>query len=108
MTLEQVRRFALSLPDTNEEPHFNYSSFRVKGKIFVTVPPEETHIHVFVSDEDREQAIELHAAFVEKLWWGKKVVGVRVTLKSAKAEIVKDLVRKAYQRKAPKAKARRA
>ena len=33
MNLDQTGRFALSLPDTSEEPHFNYSSFRVKGKI---------------------------------------------------------------------------
>jgi YjbR len=46
MNVAQVRRYALSLPDTTEEPHFEYSSFRVRGKIFVTVPPDEEHIHV--------------------------------------------------------------
>jgi hypothetical protein len=34
MTLSQVRRFALSLPETTEEPHFDRTSFRVRGKIF--------------------------------------------------------------------------
>ena len=48
MKLAAVRRFALSLPETTEEPHFDLASFRVKGKIFATVPPDEKHLHVFV------------------------------------------------------------
>jgi hypothetical protein len=31
--LNDVRRFAMSLPEVTEEPHFAYTSFRVKGKI---------------------------------------------------------------------------
>jgi len=45
MKVAEVRCYALSLPDTTEEPHFEYSSFRVRGKIFVTVPPDKEHIH---------------------------------------------------------------
>ncbi len=48
MKLAEVRRFAVSLPEATEEPHFDLASFRVKGKIFATVPPEEKHLHVFV------------------------------------------------------------
>ncbi len=48
MKLAEVRRFAVSLPEATEEPHFDLTSFRVKGKIFATVPPEEKHLHVFV------------------------------------------------------------
>ena len=62
----------MSLPDTADEPHFHYNSFRVKGKIFVTVPPHETHIHVFVSDDEREMALTLYPKFAEKLFWGAK------------------------------------
>jgi hypothetical protein len=32
-----VRRIALSLPETAEAPHFESASFRVRGKIFATV-----------------------------------------------------------------------
>jgi hypothetical protein len=38
----------------------------------------------------------------EKLWWGKKVMGLRVSLPAARAKDVKDLLRSAWQRKAPK------
>ena len=41
MKLQAVRKHAMSLEAVTEEPHHTYSSFRVRGKIFVTVPPDE-------------------------------------------------------------------
>src|SRR5215475_10785087 len=102
MNVTQVRQYALSLPDTTEEPHFEYSSFRVRGKIFVTVPPDEEHIHVFVDDEERERALAVHSTFLEKLVWGGKVRGLRVSLSNAMPEVVNDLIRAAWTRRAPK------
>jgi len=32
--LIDARRLAMSLPEVTEEPHFEYTSFRVRGKIF--------------------------------------------------------------------------
>lgn len=96
MKLADIRAHALSLEAVTEEPHHTYSSFRVRGKIFVTIPPEETHLHVFVGEEDREQALALHPAFVDKLFWGSKVLGLRVDLARATPAVVKALVVKAY------------
>jgi len=104
--LDQLRRYALSLPEVTEQPHFDYSSFRVRGKIFVSVPPGGQHLNVFVDEEQRELALAVHAAFVEKLWWGGKVVGLRVELASADGKVVNELVRQAWARKAPKRLAR--
>ncbi|MES2034140.1 MAG: MmcQ/YjbR family DNA-binding protein [Pseudomonadota bacterium] len=39
MSQATVRTIALSLPEAEEHPHFDRSSFRVRGKIFVTLPP---------------------------------------------------------------------
>jgi hypothetical protein len=103
MKLAQVRRFALSLPETTEEPHFHFTSFRVRGKIFATAPPEGGHAHVFVGDVEREAALALYPGFVEKLFWGKKVAGIRVALAEAKPAAVNTLLRQAWSRKAPKA-----
>lgn len=100
--LAQVRKIALSLPETTEEPHFNYSSFRVGGKIFATVPPEGGHVHVFVNEEQREQALALEPGFIEKLHWGKRVAGLRLTLEKAKPAIVERLLSQAWSGKAPK------
>jgi hypothetical protein len=86
-----------------EEPHHQLSSFRVRGKIFVTIPPEQEHIHVFVSEQQCEQALAMYPSFTEKLLWGGKVVGVRIALAGADPRAVKALVRSAWQHKAPKA-----
>lgn len=97
MKIATVRDFALGLKDVTEEPHHHFSSFRCKGKIFVTVPPDEEHIHVFVGETKREVALALYPAFVEKLLWGGKVVGLRIGLVKAKASAVKSLVLAAYE-----------
>ena len=39
MTHDDIRVLALSLPEAQEHPHFDRSSFRVRGKIFITLPP---------------------------------------------------------------------
>jgi predicted DNA-binding protein (MmcQ/YjbR family) len=36
VTIDTLRKIALSLPETTEEPHFEKTSFRVKKKIFAT------------------------------------------------------------------------
>jgi hypothetical protein len=100
--LAHLRRLALSLPEVTEEPHHHMSSFRVRGKIFVTVTPEEKHAHVFVDENDREPALALYPDFLEMLYWGRKATGLRVTLAAADPEVVAGLVKKAWKRKAPK------
>ena len=99
--LEAVRRFALGLPEVTEEPHFDKASFRVARKIFVTVPPGETHIHVFVGEALREPALALHPDAIEKLTWGGKVVGLRLDLARCPAADVRALVRAAWTEKTP-------
>ena len=102
MTLAQIRKHALSLSGTTEEPHFDRTSFRINGRIFVTARPSEAHIHVFVPDEVREPALAMYPDFIEKLLWGGKVLGLRVSLASAKPAAVKSLVGKAYETRVQK------
>jgi len=97
MKIDAVRKYAMTLDAVTEEPHHHYASFRVRGKIFVTVPPSNEVIHVFVGEEDREAALALYPDIVEKLHWGSKVVGLRVTLAAAKPAAVQSLVSKAYE-----------
>jgi hypothetical protein len=102
MDFKALRTLALALPEVTEEPHFEYASFRVGGKIIVTVPPDEKHAHIFVGEQDRELALAMYPEFVEKLMWGKRVAGVRVALAKAKPRVVSSLIRKAWEHKAPK------
>ncbi|MDH4049230.1 MAG: MmcQ/YjbR family DNA-binding protein [Gammaproteobacteria bacterium] len=108
MNLSQVRKFALSLQAVTEEPHFHRTSFRVRGKIFVTADPKERFIHVFLGEQVREPMLAMHPDCLEKLLWGGKAVGLRVSLEHADSEVVRELVKKAWQAKAPKSMVREA
>lgn len=102
MKMATVRRHALSLDAVTEQPHHEYSSFRVRGRIFVTVPPAQDVIHVFVAEEERERALAMYPDWTEKLTWGGKVVGLRVTLALAPAPAVRALIAKACEARARK------
>jgi hypothetical protein len=102
MKLQQARTYALSLPEATEEPHFHFTSFRVRGKIFATSPPGEVYLHIFVDEDLRAPLIAAHPESYEALRWGSKVVGVRVTLASAAAASVSRLLLESWKRKAPK------
>jgi hypothetical protein len=102
MRLSTVRTFALSLPETTEAPHHHFSSFRVRGRIFVTIPPGDDVIHVFVGEDDRERTLAMYPEWAGKLTWGAKAVGLRITLAPARAAIVRTLVRAAYDARAAK------
>ena len=106
MKFAQVRQYALSLQGATEEPHFNYTSFRVGvgGKMFVTAPPEQTHVHVFVAETEREVSLAMDGAFVEKLFWGSKALGLRVALAKAPPARVRALILQAYANKVAKPK----
>jgi hypothetical protein len=105
--LAQARAFALSLPGTSEQPHFDMTSFRVKGKIFATAPPDETRLHVFVDEGEVEATIadergaDLPRAF-EPLLWGQQVRGLRILLAAAPDDRVRELLAESWRRKAPK------
>jgi hypothetical protein len=99
MTLTQVRKYALSLPGTSEEPHFDRISFRVGGRIFLTARPAESHLHLFVPEEKREPALAMHPELATKLLWGGKVVGLRIELPRAPVGVVNDLIKSAWESK---------
>ena len=41
MTADEFRRFALSFPEAIEDAHMGHPDFRVRGKIFATLGPDE-------------------------------------------------------------------
>jgi hypothetical protein len=102
MNLTQARRFALSLDGVTEEPHFDRTSFRVRGKFFATARPEESHLHVFLPEEERERVLALYPECTTRLYWGKKAVGLRVELPDTSAAVGRDLLRRAWEMRTPK------
>jgi hypothetical protein len=102
MKLTDVRKIALALPESAEQPHFQYTSFRVKGKIFATAPPEGTHLHVMLGEHESRAAVADDPDHCELLPWGAKIAGVRVTLAKADPARVGELLEDAWRAKAPK------
>jgi hypothetical protein len=103
VTLGQVRRFALALPGTSESPHFHYTSFRVAKRIFATALPAGEFVHIFIPEEERDTALALEPRAVEKLFWGVRVVGVRVALNNIRPAFVTNLLQNAWAHKGPHA-----
>ena len=110
--LSQAREFALSLPGTAEQPHFDMTSFRVGGKIFATAGADELRLHVFLDRSEVEATVAeqpgsdhrgagLPGAF-EPLLWGQQVRGLRILLAAAPADRVRELLAESWRRKAPK------
>ncbi|GGV41564.1 MmcQ/YjbR family DNA-binding protein [Streptomyces spectabilis] len=62
---DDVRRTALALPDTTEKIAWSMPTFRVAGKMFATVPEDETSIAVRCPKLERD---ELVLAEPEKFW----------------------------------------
>ena len=94
----------MSLPETTEEPHFDLSSFRVRGKIFATVPQGGKQLRVFVDDLEVQALIAEDAGTYEQVVWGKRVVAgaVCIHLPTAEPAVVRELLEAAWRRRAPK------
>jgi len=54
---EDVRRICLALPDTAEKIAWSMPTFRVAGKMFATLPEDETSIAVRCPKEERDELV---------------------------------------------------
>jgi hypothetical protein len=102
MTEDDVRRLALALPGTSEAPHHERTSFRVAGKIFATMPPDGYSVNVLLDEEEARARAEESPDWVELLWWGRRLSGVRVDLAQADADVLGELLEDAHRRRAPR------
>ena len=101
MTVAEVRKFALALPEVIEQQHWGNPSFRIRGRIFATVPDAE-HLNVMIDPFDVEAVVREDPDACEELRWGKEIRGVRVSLNKAGSSMVETLLETAWRRKAPK------
>lgn len=101
IALAQVRDVALALPEAVEQDHHGLPSFRVRGKIFATIP-DGSHLRVMVDEgEIRACVAQSPDAFAE-FWWGSKLACLVVELERADTEQVRELLTDAWLRKAPR------
>jgi hypothetical protein len=100
-TLNEVRKVALSLPESSEQDHHGMNSFRVGTKIFATVPDGQ-HIRIMVDDREVRAAVAEDPVACQELYWGKRLAGVVVHLPRATPVLLRELLTEAWLRKAPK------
>lgn len=101
VTLEQAREIALGLPEAHESPHHDLTSFRVREKIFATVP-DDKRLNVMLAEDEVPLAVAMSTQAVAELWWGKRLSGVTVDLPKASRTVVAELLERAWRRRAPK------
>ena len=74
VTIQAAKKIALSLPETEEKPHFHLTSFRVKNKIFVTIHADKNYVMVKLSVVDQSVfcSYKKDVIFPVPGGWGKK------------------------------------
>jgi hypothetical protein len=103
-TEDDVRRIALSLPETTEKPWHNTPGFRVKDKSFLRIRSEaEGALVVFVADLGEKEA--MLAAEPDKFFTTPHYDGyptVLVHLEAVDEDELRELVTESWLQKAPK------
>ncbi|NKZ06507.1 MmcQ/YjbR family DNA-binding protein [Actinomadura latina] len=105
ITLDDIRRFALALPEVEEVTHFRLPSFKVRKKPFAGVEKGEVTAVFSVSEEEAARAVAADSEVYEEVWRTaatKIFVGLRVDLAKVDEERVRELVENAWRNKAPK------
>jgi hypothetical protein len=100
-----ARKLALSLPEAAEQDHHGLNSFRVRGKIFATVP-DKNHIRMMVGEPEILAAAAEDPASCEPLYWGKRLACVVVNVRTVRVVLLRELLTESWLRKAPKGLAR--
>jgi len=102
MTDEELVSLALDLPDTAEGTHFGPRDFRVRGKIFMTLPGPDFCVVKLTPDQQQMALATMpeHVAAVPG-GWGLKG-STRLFHRDADDEEVRTLVRRAWRNVAPK------
>jgi len=98
---DTVRRTALSLPEATEQDHHGMASFRVRDKIFATVPDPD-HIRTMVDESEILAVVSAYPGVCEPRYWGKRLACVVVSTHDAPSQLLQDLLTEAWLRKAPK------
>jgi hypothetical protein len=81
------------------------SSFRVRGKIFATVP-DNRHVRIMADEEEIRAAVAGDPESCDGFYWGKRLACVVVDVRLANLERLRELLLDAWLRKAPKSIAR--
>ena len=103
VTVDDVRRIALSLPETEERATHGMPAFRVRGKIFASVADDDASMGFKIGQDERA---ELVAAEPEKYFFipthDTRYQWARVRLAAVDEDELREVVRESWRRAAPK------
>lgn len=105
MTHADIRILALSLPEAEEQPHFDRASFRVRGRIFATLPPVKDGRELVVLKLPalvKESLQETDASAIVSLGNWDKGGWTQLDIGRIDADKLADLIRLAWRGVAPK------
>lgn len=98
--LDDLRRLALALPETEEGTHFRLVDFKVRGKGFAGMLPNG-HAGLSVAAEQVPALVTEHPVLTE-LRRFDKVIGVELDLREVDVDLLGRLVELAWRTRAPK------
>jgi hypothetical protein len=103
MTADEFRSLALSLPEASESAHMNHPDFRVRGKIFATLGPDDSWGMVKLTPEQQRLLVHTEPDVFEpvKGGWGRRGC-TTVHLAPATAVTVRSALMEAWRNAAPK------
>lgn len=93
MTTNQFRKLALGLPETVEAEHMNHPDFRVGGKIFATIWPDDKWGMVKLKPEQQASFCKLDPDVFQpvKGGWGRQGATQIRLAKAVKAKVIRAL-----------------
>lgn len=102
MTVDEFRKLALSLPEAIEKEHMNHPDFRVGGRIFASIGPDEEWGMVKLTPEQQQAFLgDKSGAFRPASGtWGKHG-STLVTLDKADEAVVEQALLAAWSNHAP-------
>lgn len=109
MTAEEFRNLALSFPGAVESAHMNHPDFRIEGKIFATLGPDESWGMVKLTPEQQRSFIEKAPGVFNPCngVWGQRGA-TSVCLASAKKAVLNAALDAAFKNVISQAKKKKA
>lgn len=99
-TSDDVRRIGLSFPEAEEHPHFDKSSLRVRGKIFVTLPTAD-HFVFKATLSDQAVLTDMFPDVFSLAGWAHQG-WTKATYETISTDQLEDVLTKAWRNVAPK------
>jgi hypothetical protein len=103
MTADEFRTLALELPEAVEAAHMGHPDFRVRGKIFATLWPDDEHGMVKLTADQQAAFVRTEPAIFQPVRgaWGRRGC-TSVALRSATELSVRQALVAAWRNAAPK------